>query len=118
MPVSRGDVVIAWFPFVKGGGGKSRPALVVQNDNDNARLTNTVLVQISSNLRAAHEPTHLLIEADSELGRAAGLLQDSVVSCNNFTTISNDEIDRVIGHLDITTMQQIDVCLKAALQLR
>ena len=117
MPVTRGDVVVAWFPFVKGGGGKSRPALIVQNDYDNARLTNTIAVQISSNIRAAHEATHFLIEFDSDVGRAAGLLMDSVVSCNNFTTIDSNDIHQIIGHLDAATMQQIDLCLKAALQL-
>ncbi len=30
MSVSRGDVVLAWYPFASGAGGKRRPCLVVQ----------------------------------------------------------------------------------------
>jgi mRNA-degrading endonuclease toxin of MazEF toxin-antitoxin module len=36
MTVRRGDVVLAWYPFSSGAGGKRRPCLVVQNDADNA----------------------------------------------------------------------------------
>ena len=36
--------------------GKRRPALVVQNDVDNARLQNTVIAQITSNLRRVGDP--------------------------------------------------------------
>jgi len=43
MSVQRGDVVLAWFPFSAGTGGKRRPCLIVQNDLDNGRLTNTVV---------------------------------------------------------------------------
>jgi len=31
----RGDIGIVAFPYVTGGGGKNRPALVVQCDRDN-----------------------------------------------------------------------------------
>jgi len=43
MPVSRGDVVMAFYPFASDPRGKRRPALVIQNDRDNARLQNTVV---------------------------------------------------------------------------
>jgi mRNA-degrading endonuclease toxin of MazEF toxin-antitoxin module len=43
------------------GGAKVRPALVVQNDRDNQRLVNTIVVQITSVTRRALAPTQLLI---------------------------------------------------------
>jgi mRNA-degrading endonuclease toxin of MazEF toxin-antitoxin module len=43
MKVTRGDVVLVDYPFTAGG-AKVRPALVVQNDRDNARMANTVVV--------------------------------------------------------------------------
>ena len=42
MSVRRGDVVLVDYPFTTGG-GKVRPALVVQNDRDNGRLMNTII---------------------------------------------------------------------------
>ena len=105
------------FWFQTGAGTKKRPVLVVQNDGDNQRLTNTIVAQISSNTRRAHEPTHLLIEIASEAGKPSGLLSDSVVSCVNLATIHESRIDRTIGSLPPSVMAQIDDCLKAALGL-
>ncbi len=38
MPVSRGDVVLAYVLNVGSPGGKMRPGLVVQSDHNNIRL--------------------------------------------------------------------------------
>ncbi len=38
MSVKQGDVVLAWFPFASGKGGKRRPGLIVQNDADDQKL--------------------------------------------------------------------------------
>jgi mRNA interferase MazF len=117
MSVKRGDVLLAFYPFASGVGGSRRPVLVVQNDADNLRLRNTVIAQITSNLRRAGEPTHLLIIKATPEGAQSGLLHDSVVSCNNLATIDQTRIDRVIGSLPAATMRKIDACLKAALGL-
>jgi mRNA interferase MazF len=117
MNVRRGDVVLAFYPFASGTSTKKRPVLVVQNDRDNQRLTNTIVAQITSNIRRAHEPTHLLIEIASTAGKQSGLLSDSVVSCVNLATIHEGRIDRKIGSLPPAVMTRIDACLKAALEL-
>ena len=117
MTVRRGDVVLAWYPFASGAGGKRRPCLVVQNDRDNLRLTNTVVAQITSNLRAAAEPTQLFVAANTPDGQQAGLLHDSLISCNNLATIELILIARAIGSLSPAMMAKVEVCLKAALQL-
>jgi mRNA interferase MazF len=62
MTLSRGDVVLVDFPYSSGTGSKFRPALVIQNDADNARLTNTILVQITGTTHRALEPTQVLVE--------------------------------------------------------
>jgi mRNA interferase MazF len=115
MNVRRGDVVLAFYPFASGSGGSRRPALVVQSDLYNQRIRNTIVAQITTNLRRANDPAHLLISAASPEGQRAGLLHDSVVSCTNLATLDETRIDRVIGALDAATIQQIDACLKVAL---
>jgi mRNA interferase MazF len=117
MTVRRGDVVLALYPFASGAGATTRPVLVVQNDRDNQRLTNTIVVQITSNLRRAREPTHRLIELATPEGRQSGLLTDSVVSCVNVVTVHESRITRVIGSLPPATMADINNCLRAALAL-
>ena len=117
MNVRRGDVVLVLYPFASGRGASRRPALIVQNDRDNRRLDNTIMAQITTNVRCAHEPTQLLIERSTPEGQQAGVLHDSVVSCNNLATVHEDRIDRVIGHLPDPLMRSIDECLKTALGL-
>jgi mRNA interferase MazF len=76
MRVNRGDVVLVDYPFTTGG-AKVRPALVVQNDRDNARMTNTIIAQISSNTARVTEATQHLIELTVEPG--CGLARDSAL---------------------------------------
>ncbi|MGL4555085.1 MAG: type II toxin-antitoxin system PemK/MazF family toxin [Gemmataceae bacterium] len=69
MKVNRGGVVLVDFPYSSGVGSKVRPALVVQNDGDNARLANTILVQITGTTHRALEPTHVLVEVATPEGQ-------------------------------------------------
>jgi mRNA interferase MazF len=118
MNVRRGDVVLVLYPFASGRGASRRPALIVQNNRDNRRLDNAIIAQITTNVRHANDPTHLLIPWVTPEGQQAGLLHDSVVSCNNLATVHEDRLHRVIGHLPDVVMHRIDECLKAALGLR
>ncbi len=117
MTLKRGDVVLAWYPFASGAGGKRRPCVVVQNDEDNRKLANTIVVQITSNLARSTDKSHFLIDITTAAGQQTGLLHDSLVSCNNLATIEVALIDRVIGALDSTLIQQLNTCLKAALEI-
>ena len=117
MTVHRGDVVLALYPFSSGAGASRRPAVVVQNDHDNARMRNTIIAQITTNLQRAAEPTHMSIVAASPEGRQMGLLHDSVISCNNVATVREDRIDRVIGRVPDVLLPRLDTCLKVALGL-
>ncbi len=117
MNVHRGEVVLALYPFSSGIGASRRPAVVIQNDRDNARMRNTIIAQITTNLQRAAEPTHLSIMAASREGRQTGLLHDCVISCNNLATVREDRIDRVIGRLPNALLSRLDDCLRAALGL-
>jgi mRNA interferase MazF len=117
MNVQRGDVVLLDYPYASGGGTKVRPALVVQNDRDNQRLTNTIVVQITSVTRRNLEPTQLLVEVSTPDGRLSGLRQDSVVNCVNILTLEKGKILRRLGTLPSLLLQQVDACLFDALGL-
>jgi mRNA-degrading endonuclease toxin of MazEF toxin-antitoxin module len=114
----RGDVVIVAFPYVTGGAGKNRPALVIQCDRNNQRLSNTIVAMITGNTRlATTEPTQLLIDPTTADGRGSGLAHASAVKCENLYTISQRDIIRTVGTLSPSLMSQVDACLKAALAL-
>lgn len=115
--MKRGDVVIVQFPYVDGTRGKNRPALVVQNDRDNQRLTNTVIAMITGNVSHAAEATQVLVDPASPVGQPAGLNGPSSIKCGNLFTIAQLDVLRVIGRLTPPLLERVDQSLKAALQL-
>jgi mRNA interferase MazF len=120
MSVSRGSVVIVDWPLFRPPGAKlakPRPALVVQNDRDNARLTNTIVSMITSVTRRSLEPTQLLVEIATPEGKQTGLRQDSVINCINLLTIEQSRILHTIGQLSTAGMHKVNDCLRAALEL-
>jgi mRNA interferase MazF len=117
MNVQRGDIVLLQAPFTSRTGAKTRPMLVVQNDQNNARMSNTILVFITTNTVRAAEPTQVLIDPTTPDGRSSGLKQTSVVSCENILTVVQADILRVIGHLPAAIMQRVDQALKVSLAL-
>jgi mRNA interferase MazF len=117
MNVQRGDVVLVDYPYAAGGGTKVRPVLVIQNDRDNQRLLNTIVAQITSVTRRALEPTQVLIEITTPAGQQSGLRPNSVVNCVNLLTLDKDQVLRKLGSLPDALMQQVNNCLKAALEL-
>jgi mRNA interferase MazF len=114
--VNRGELVVVDFA-VAGMPKKVRPVLVIQADDYNRKMANTLVAMITTNLVRAHEPTHFLIEVSTPEGRQSGLLHTSIVNCNTLSTIRQSEVLRVLGSLSSTTMLLIDQCLKAALSI-
>jgi mRNA interferase MazF len=113
--IQRCDVVMVEFPYTDAAQSKVRPAVVVQNDRDNQRLRKTVVAMITGNLRRRGDPSHLLIDPAAE--PSTGLRYPSLVSCNNLLTTEQMDIRQTIGHLSDALKQQLNDCLKAALEL-
>jgi mRNA-degrading endonuclease toxin of MazEF toxin-antitoxin module len=91
--------------------------LVVQNDANNARMTNTIVVFITTNLSRAHEPTQVLVDVNTVEGKTTGLTRNSVVSCENILTIHQSDVIRAIGRFSGGLMAEVNVALKASLGL-
>jgi mRNA interferase MazF len=105
------------FPFAAGGTVKIRPALVVQNDEDNRRLANTIVVMITGQTKRALQPTQLFINLATPDGALSGLQKSSVVNCAHLVTVEKKRIRQAVGRLPGPLMEQIGGCLKAALAL-
>ncbi len=115
--IRRGDVVIADVPFTDAARSKARPAIIVQNDRDNARLRKTIIVIITGNQKRLGDPSHFLIDPAAPEGASAGIHGPSVASCNNLFVVEQVKIQRVIGHLSDVLKQRLNDCLKAALEI-
>ncbi len=113
--MNRGDVILAMIPNVGAPGGKLRPALIVQSDQNNARFNETIVAPITTNVSRVHQAHQLLIDVSTEDGKASGLLHSSAVRCERLQSIPQSEARRTIGHLSGPLMREIDECLKAAL---
>jgi mRNA interferase MazF len=115
--MKRGDIVLVQVPFVGSPGSKVRPALIVQDDSLNARIRETIIATITSNLTSTHLPHQLLIDISTPDGAASGLLMNSAVRCERLHTVPQTDVQRVVGQLSNTLMARIDKCLKAALNI-
>jgi mRNA interferase MazF len=116
--MKRGDIVLADLPFTDQSGSKIRPALVVQNDWNNARLDDMILALVTrTTQRTASEPTQLLVDITTPDGKQSGLLHTSAIKCEHLITFHQSLVQRTIGSLSGSLMRQVDDCLKAALGL-
>jgi len=97
MPCNRGDVVLVLFPDSNLRTAKRRPALVVQADNLQTALPQTIVAMISSNMARAGHPSRVTVLQSSAEGQQMGLHTDSVVMTDNLATVRENEIDRTIG---------------------
>ncbi|MDZ4685738.1 MAG: type II toxin-antitoxin system PemK/MazF family toxin [Planctomycetaceae bacterium] len=114
--MTRGELVIVDFRPVNPRAGV-RPALVVQNDRDNARMGNTIVAQVTTNISRSHLDTQLLIEPQHPDWLRSGLRHPSAINGSNVYTIEQADVARIIGSLSDATMQQVNECLKTALGL-
>jgi mRNA interferase MazF len=114
--MNRGDIVTVDFSQYDLA-DKVRPALVVQNDRDNGRMTKTIVALITGNVRRTTEDTQYRLAPAHPDFSASGLRRESAVNCSNLYTIRQADVTRVIGRLSPATMEEIADCLKAALDL-
>lgn len=118
MRVRRGDIVLVDFPYSDRTGSKVRPALIVQADAWNRLLDDTILALVtSSRHRRVGAATQLLIDITTAEGKETGLRLDSIIQCENLLTYDQSLILRVLGRLPAAVKEQMDTCLKAALDL-
>jgi len=116
MSVSRGEVVLVDYPFSDRTGSKVRPAVVVQSDALNRRIDDTILAAISRSTHRA-SATQLLIDIATPDGKASGLRQNSMIQCENLLTYDQRLIIATIGRLSPAHLQQVNDCLRKALDL-
>lgn len=117
----KGDVVLVAFPFTTDEGltqTKRRPAVIISNDYNNARLDDVLLVPLTSNVsRATREPTQVVVEMNSPEGRSGGIRLDSVIDCTVIATIPKTLLVNKIGIFPNEVMEHVDMCLMIALSI-
>jgi mRNA interferase MazF len=88
---------------VGAGPGFTRPVVIVQGDALNAsRLATVVVVPLTSNLRWASAPGHVLLKA-----RHTGLPKDSVANVSQIVTLDRTVLSEHVGRVPRTQLELI-----------
>jgi mRNA interferase MazF len=110
MKTKRGDVVLVLYPDSNLRTAKRRPVLVIQADNLNTGLSQTVVAMISSNLARAGHRSRVAVPLRSPEGIASGLRTDSVIMTDNLATVLDSEIDAQLG--EFPAMAGVEAALR------
>lgn len=111
----RGEVVLVFFPNSDLRTAKRRPALVIQRNDLDSGLAQTIIAMISSNLVRRGHPSRVFVGVNSAAGKTAGLRLDSVIMTDNLATVLDSEIDSVLGNFP--EMKTVEAALKHTLEL-
>lgn len=89
-----------------------RPCVVLQIDRANDVSPHTIIAPFTTRIRRSMLASHVLMEAG-----VGGLIQDSVLLCEQVRVIDKRRIVRVLGHLKEGYMEEIGKALSAILGL-
>src|SRR5258706_7322025 len=102
----RGEVVLVLFPNSDLRTARRRPALVIQRNDLDSGLAQTIIAMISSNLVRRGHPSRVFVGVRSTEGKTAGLRLDSVIMVDNLATLLDSEIHSKLRKFSV--MQIVD----------
>ena len=108
----RGDIVLVNFGNHNGTSVQagSRPAVVLQNTEQNAASPTTIIAPLTSVLKKPDSSYHVV------LGKRFNLRENSMVLTEQIKTISQTSIKKTIGHInDPSVLARIDRALISTL---
>lgn len=79
-----------------------RPGLVYQNNIGNAHSPNIIALPLTSAIKKAGQPTHVVVSA-----KDSGLIKDSMILCENPQRMSKDKISSYITTLSDEYMKKV-----------
>ena len=107
----RGEVwLVNWNPARGNEQAGIRPALVIQNDIGNEKAPTTIVAAISSSVKTY--PMNVLIEPPE-----GGLNRPSIVKTAQILTIAKDRLEKRLGHLGASRMEEVNRAIKVSLAL-
>jgi mRNA interferase MazF len=88
---------------------KTRPVLILTREQVRPYLTSITVAPITSTIRG--------LSTEVPIGKANGLDHNSVISCDNITTIPSNAIGRLIGYLHSAQEPMLANAIAAAYDL-
>ncbi len=111
MEIRRGDIVFVDLePVVGSEQGKTRPALVIQNDIGNQNSPTTIVAPITKKRYSREYPTNVQVTRGE-----SGLSEDSTILLNQIRTVDRSRIVRKLSSLRGEQMAKVELAIKASL---
>jgi len=108
--IKYGDIVMADLSGAKySEQEKERPCLIVQNNIGNKYSPTTIIMPLTSELKKVNQPTHTVIHKNE----AIGLETDSMLLAEQVQTIDKRRIQRKIGYVYNSAMENISIVCSA-----
>ena len=112
--IKRVDIVLVSLdPVVGSEQGKTRPALVIQNDIGNEYSPTTIVAPITSKLFSQQFPTNVEIDKTN-----SPLKENSTILLNQIRTIDKSRIIKNYGKLTSQKMREVDEAITNSLGLK
>jgi mRNA interferase MazF len=109
----RGEIVIVNLnPVIGSEQGKTRPALIIQNDVGNKYSPLTIIAPITIKIYSQEYPTNVQISK-----KESKLKEESTILLNQIRTVDKRRIVKKISTLDNSVLAKIDLAIKASLGL-
>lgn len=113
MEIKRGDIFLVNLePVIGSEQGKTRPCLVIQNDEGNKVSPTTIIAPTTTKFFAKEFPTNVEVTAEQ-----SGLHLDSTILLNQMRVIDKSRLIKKLCHLNSMTMQKVDLAIKISLGL-
>ena len=113
----RSDILLVPFPFTDLSQQKTRPSVVISSASYNTRMSDLILVAISSKTVSIDPAFDLLIPSSHLLFAATGLRTSSVIKAAKIVTIDQGMIYRKLGSLPTDLMIRLEQRLLAIFDL-
>lgn len=111
--IRRGDIVLVNLEPVAGSGqGKTRPALVIQNDVGNEFSPTTIVAPVTSKLYSKKFPTNVEIDSSN-----SPLKEKSTILLNQIRTIDKRRIIKSYGSIAEKKMKEVNEAIIDSLDL-
>ena len=102
--IKRGDIFYADLrPVVGCEQGGIRPVLILQNNMGNKYSPTTIVAMLTSKINKKELPTHIALHRED----ANGLPKDSIILCEQISTIDKKRIKDKIGSLNEDSLDSI-----------
>ena len=112
--IKRGAIVLVNLdPVVGSEQGKTRPALVIQNNIGNEYSPTTIVAPITSKLFSQQFPTNVEIDKTN-----SPLREKSTILLNQIRTIDKSRIIKNYGKLTSQKMREVDEAITSSLGLK